>query len=136
MKKGGRVPSTPIHSNDKTRLDDAIESLVMYMALSGGAASILRQERRMNEKLAFRMQVEMAFARNVLSNLLKVPIAEYQRMLDEVMASPKYEEEVKKYADSLVPPRPLIITPDEFARELSAAARDGRLVPDTRKLRG
>lgn len=133
--KGNRVPSTPIH-NDKTRLDDAIESLVMYMALSGGAASILRQERRMNEKLAFKMQVEMAFARNVLSNLLKVPIAEYQRKLDEVLASPKYEEEVKKYADSLAPPRPLIITPDEFARELSAAARDGRLVPDTRKLRG
>lgn len=119
------VPKTPIDNQSKRRLNKVVNDLVAYVALATAAYQLLMHERRLTPQSEFRMQVELTFATNLLKFSVGLSQSEVGKMMDNLRAQPNFADEVKKFADNMVPPKPALITPDQFAREV-AAARGGQ----------
>lgn len=113
MKHG--VPSTPIK---KDKLEQVTESLIGYQELAKAALIKLQREKRGNPQLWFKLQVEIQFAVQILRGMFKVDLAYFQEVVDRAHRDPEWDEEVKKFANGLVPEKPLLITTEDFAREL------------------
>jgi len=87
------------------------------MELVKAGRQYLKATRRFNEKLDFRLSVEEEFCMGALEYLFKVSktfIADAQRMVHVK----GFEEEVKKFCDSIVREKPLITT-DNLGKEMA-----------------
>lgn len=132
----GKIPMTAVHSK-QTRFDDLVGRICQFIAISERARIKLRQEKRINPQLDFKLVTEMSFARGVVIHMGAVPQAEYMKLIDNVQAHPDFDKSVESFCNEVSPPKNMLVTPDEFARELNQAKALGNVAsPNIRGLRG
>ena len=128
MSNKGRIPATPVHPK-QTRFEQLVQTLANFIALAEHARTKLRQEKRINSQQEFKLLTEMSFARGVLIHMAQVPQSEYLRMVEMAKASPDYEKNAEGFCNDIAPPKSLLVTPEEFAREQFRGAAQGRIAP-------
>ena len=128
------VPTGTKVVTKRNRLAEVIESIVVYGELAKASARKLSKENRLSELLNLRLMIEAQFCMHLLFHLIRVPQEVIIGLQRSCVEHPNFADEVQKFIDRLLPKKGILITPDEFKKELSSALREGRMV-DQSKIR-
>lgn len=112
----GAIPKTPVTRKDD-RIDEVIYGLIGYMETEKGALAKLQKEKRGEPLLHLKLQIESAFILQILRNLFHLDPGYVKALVEMIHADPDFPPGVNEFVDHLVPPKSLIITPDEFLRK-------------------
>ena len=118
------VPQTKV-LKEKDRFTSAVENIVAYMLLSIETKKVLESEGRGTQQQHFRLMIESNFCHNLLQNIFKVTPATILLIQSQITSGEGWEEEVKKFADAIAPPKNLIEMPGSAQR----ATRGGIIIP-------
>jgi hypothetical protein len=117
-----KVPATPV-GKPISRLDGVTKELVGFVVVASRALVVLRKEKRIAPQLDFKIQVEIGFATGILKNLIGLSQGEYQAIEQAMLSSTKLEAEIKSFADETAPPKPVLITLEEYANTAGKSVR-------------
>ena len=117
-RKGKHYKWETMNKSNKTTLDEVIIDVVAYMELSVASRKYLKATKRFNPKIDFRLQVEAEFCINLLVNIFKLSKSFIVNAQHTVSNHEKFKEEVKRFCNSIIPEKPLIVT-DNLGREMA-----------------
>jgi hypothetical protein len=110
-----KVPETKFRI--AAREQEIVRGLTEFFVLLLDSRALLIQERRLSQKVDQRAVIELNLARNILFQLCQLDPKAFESLSEEIRSGEGYSDRVRSHADAMVPPRRLIVTPEEYQRE-------------------
>jgi len=114
------IPKTKIINKQRDKCDAIMENLIIYTILQDEAFRLLIGERKLspNDSIAIRLVIEVRHSLYILHNFFHISDAFLNTYRIEFMKihKEKFEEEVKKYVDQILPKKSLILFPETLKK--------------------
>jgi len=116
------VPETPVKKK-VDRMTEVVNTLIGSMMIWRAALEKLQREKRGTPALYFKLQIESNLVADLLRKVFKLDPDYVARTISELSKDPDFVKSVQEYCDNLTPPPKILITPEEFERELRNVTR-------------
>jgi hypothetical protein len=112
----------------KRSLEEVASGLITYMELAKAARKYLKATKRFNQRIDFRLSIEIDFCMYVLLYLFKVTKAFVRSTQDMILLDKEeFKEQVKKFSDGIIPEAPVVITKNLVGEMAQIIQRDKNL---------
>ena len=87
----------------RDRLDELVDNMISYMAITTGAAEYLSKKKLLSPKLNSKLMIEVRFCGSLLENMIGIAESYIQKTFAQCMENPEYMKEVEQLAEMFVP---------------------------------
>ena len=91
------------HIKKKDRFDELADNVISYMCIAAGAANYLARKKMLTPQLDFKLMNDVQFCENLLENFMDIEKSYIISGRKVCLNNPKYQKEVEKLAEMLVP---------------------------------
>lgn len=98
----GKLP-TKKYNKKKDRFDELADNIISYMCVAAGTANYLARKKVLTPQLDFKLMNDVQFCENLLENFMDIKGSYIISGRKLCLNNPKYEEQVEKFAEFLMP---------------------------------
>ena len=98
----GTLPSKK-YNKKKDRFKELADNIISYMCIAAGAANYLARKKMLAPQLDFKLMNDVQFCENLLENFMSIEKSYIILGRKQCLNNPKYQKEVEKLAEMLVP---------------------------------
>ena len=99
----GTLPFKKHSKSKKDKFDELADNIISYMCIAAGAANYLARKKILSPQLDFKLMNDVQFCENLLENFMDIEKSYIILGRKQCLNNPKYQKEVEKLAEMLVP---------------------------------